>query len=85
MSQRSTKKHSFNAKNLTVLILLCLNVSLIAAMLNEVNTFDETTDILFQCISNGTCGIVYVIIICNTSKLFKFINRLADTINASEF
>lgn len=83
-SQKSTKNHSFNIKNLTVLMLLCIDVSLIAIMLNEANTFDEITDIFFRCISGGTCGIIYVIIICNTSKLFKFIDSLEDTIHASE-
>lgn len=84
ITQKSTKTHPFNAKNLTIFILLYVNVGLIGILLNEVNTFDEITDILLRSVSDGTCGIIYLIIIWKTSKLFEFISSLVDTVNSSE-
>lgn len=84
ISQRSPKNHPFNARNLTVIVLLCMNVSSIVVLLNEANTFDEITDILFRSVSYATCGIIYSIIVWKTSNLLDFIDSLTDAVNASE-
>lgn len=77
-------REPLNAKNLTLFVLLCVTVTLMAASIEEAETYDECADILFQSISIGVCCIVYVIIIWKTSILFEFIERLDDTIKESE-
>lgn len=84
ISQKSPKNHAFNAKNVTVFILVSVSVSLIALTLNEADTFDECTDILYRSVSIGTSTILYVIIVWKTAKLFEFINALANIVNTSE-
>lgn len=81
ISQKSLKTHSFNARNSTIFIFVCLNSSLTAATLGKASTFDECVDILFQSVSLGTCGIIYVIIVWKASKLFQFIDNLANTVD----
>lgn len=84
ISQKISKSNPVNVKNLTVLFLLCVHVSSMSIMLKDVNTFDEITDILFLSVSYGALGIFYLIVIWKTSKLLKFIDNLADTVNASK-
>lgn len=84
ISQNTTKTHPFNVKNSTVFIVLCVTVSLIVISLNEANTFDECTDIVFRSVSIGTCGIFYGIIVWKTSKLFELVNSLAETVKPSK-
>lgn len=84
VSQKSPRRHPFNVKNSTVFILLCLYVSLIAVFVNDANTFDERTDILYKVVSISTCGILYEIIVLKMLKLFAFIDSLADTVDSSE-
>lgn len=84
ISPNSPKTHPFNGKNSAIVILLCVNVSSIAILLNEANTFEEITDIVFRSVSTSTCGILYVAIVWKTSALDEFIDRLADTVDASE-
>lgn len=84
VSQKPTKNHPFNVRNLTVFSSVCVTVGLILGSWNEDNTFDEHTDLLFRSLSIGAGAIVYAIIVCNTSKLSAFINSLADTVRASE-
>lgn len=84
IAQNSSKNHPFNGKNLTILIVLCVNISSIAITSKDANTFDKFTDILFRCVSYGTCGIFYVIIIWKTSKLLEFSCSLEAMVNASE-
>lgn len=79
-----SKNHSFNVKNSTVFILVCATASLIAVAFNDTDTFDEHIDILFRSISIGTSNIIYGIIIWKSSKLFEFINILAEIVKASE-
>lgn len=78
------KNHPFNVRNSTVSILTCASSTFIALSLNDANTLDECTDILLKSVSIGVCGILYEIIVWNTSKLFEFIKSLADTVNESE-
>lgn len=85
ISQQSPKTRPLNVKNSTICILICVTVTLMTISLNEANTFDESTDILFQSVSIGTCGIFYVIIVWKTSELFEIINGLADIVNTSEY
>lgn len=80
----SINNHPFNAKNLSIFVLLCVTVTLMAASIKEVTTYDERTDILFRSVSIGVCCMVYVIIIWKTSILLEFIERLDDTIKESE-
>lgn len=82
--ESSPKNHPFNWKNLTVLILLCMNVSSLVILLNEDSTFDEITDTSFRSVSFATCGLIYLIIVCKTSKLLEFIKNLTDAASASE-
>lgn len=85
ITQKSAKNYPFiNLKNSTVFILVCVAVGLIALSLNEANTYKDYTDILFQSVSIGVCGIVYAIVVWKTSKLFEFICSLADTVHESE-
>lgn len=84
ISTKSPKIHPINGTNLTIVILLCVNVGSIAILLNGANNFDEITDIVFRSVSTGTCGILYVAIVWKTSALDEFIDRLADAVDASE-
>lgn len=81
----SNNNHSFNVKNSTIFLSLCITVSLIAISMKDAKTNDERTDILFQSVSIGLFCIVYVIVIWKTPILLDFINNLDDTIKESEF
>lgn len=83
-SQNSLKTHPFNVLNLTIFIFVCLYIALNTILLKEANGFDKCADILFRSVSISICCIDYVIMVCATSKLFEFINNLADTVNESE-
>lgn len=85
VSNNTSKIHPFNVKNLKVFILVCATVSLIAISINEANTFDDYMDVLFRSVSMGACGIIYEIIVWKTTKLFEFINILAETVSNSEY
>lgn len=85
ITEKSSENQPFNAKNLTVCFVLCVDVGLNVMLLNEANTFDEYTNILLIAGSVSTCGIFYVIIIWKTVKLFEFINALADTVKSSGY
>lgn len=85
VSQKPSKNHPFNVKNLTVFSSVCLAVGLILGYWNEANSFNERTDLMFRSLSIGASAVVYAIIVCNTSKLSTFINSLADTVEASEW
>lgn len=84
ISQKSSKNHPINVKNSTIFILVCAMVALHVISLKEADNFDECTDILFRCVSIGACNFLYVIVVLKTTKLFEFINRVADTVNESE-
>lgn len=84
ISQKSPRNHSFNVKNSTVFVLVWVFVVLTAFLLIEVDSFGERTDILFRAASIGVCGVLYTIIICQTPKLFDFIQSLEDIVNESE-
>lgn len=83
ISQKSSKSHHLNSKNLTLFCLICLNVTLYTVPLKDANSFDECTDILYRSISLGLCGIFYLIIVIKTSKSLQFLSNLADTYKAS--
>lgn len=82
--EKSTKNHPFNVKNSTVFILIGVLITLTAVPLKEANTFNESTNILYQIVSNGSCAIVYEIIVWKTVELIEFINGLANIVEASE-
>lgn len=82
--ENSPKNQPFNVKNVSIFILVYVNVSLIGILLNEVDTFHEITDILLRSVSDGTCGIVYLIIVWKTSNISEFMNNLESTVNASK-
>lgn len=84
ISKKSTKNHPFNEKNLKIFMLVCLHVILFAVMLIESDSFGDSTYMVFQTFSTGSCGICYIIIVWTTSNLFEFINNVADTVNESE-
>lgn len=84
VSHKSPKNHPVNKRNLTVFILACFCDTMAVISLKDANTFDEFTDILFRSISMGTFDILYVIIICKTSKLFEFFDSLVDIVEARE-
>lgn len=84
MSPQSSKNHPFNAKNVTICVLISVTVTLIVVLLNEPNTFDECTEILMRSVTIGTAGVIYVIIVWKTSKLCEFVNYLEAMVNASE-
>lgn len=84
IAQKSPTMQPINEKNSTICIVLCVDVLLNAMLLNEADTFDDYTNILFRSVSIGTCGIFYAIIIWKTAKLCEFIDSLADTIKESK-
>lgn len=77
-------KYPFNVKNSTIFILISLYTTLCAIALNEINNFDEFTNLLFMTSSFIICGIDYVIIIWKTCELFEFIDSLEDIVSKSE-
>lgn len=84
-SKKSPKSLSFNLKNSTVFILACLSAALTAASLCEANGFDESTNIVFRSLSMFACNIVYGILVWNSSKIFKFIESVDNTVEASKY
>lgn len=85
LSEKLPKTHPINAKNSTIFILICLTVSSIVGLLNESNTFDERTNILFQSVTFTVCAMIFLIIVWKTSNLSQFINSSVDIVEASEF
>lgn len=83
-SKKSPKNRPFNVENATVLILIYVLVILSIAALNNVNTFNERTNILFHCLSQSFCGIIYGMVVWKTSEIVEFINDLDATINQRE-
>lgn len=83
--KKSPKKYHFNAKNMTVFLLVWVIVSFILILLRETSAFDEITDILYRSVSIGAANILYIIIVWKTSKLCEFIDKSAHTVNASEY
>lgn len=79
------KRHPFNGKNSIIFILFCVSVGLTTLSINDANTFDECTDIMFRSISAGVCGLIYAAIVWKTSKLYEFINILNVTVQESEY
>lgn len=84
ITQNESKKQTFNLKNSTVFILSSLYTILTAASLNESNSFDESTNVIFRSFSLVACTAVYEMIVWKTSKLSKFINGLAATVDTSK-
>lgn len=85
LSEKSPKTHPINAKNSTIFILICLTVWSIVALLDESNTFDERTNILFQSVTFTVCAMNFLIIVWKTSNLSQFINSSVDIVEASEY
>lgn len=84
VSKKSSKIHPFNVRNVSVFTLLCVSSTLIVLSLDETVSFDERTYFLFHSFSQGICGIIYEIIVWRSSKLFEFIDILADMVKESE-
>lgn len=84
LTQKPSPSHPFNVKNLIVVILLYVFVILSIASLNEANTYEDYTDILYLSVSIGVCGIVYVIIVWKSPELLRFLDSLAEIVNESE-
>ena len=85
IAKKSSKNHPINVKNASVSILNCVSATSITILINEANTFDEYTDILFRSVSMATCGILYEIFVWKTTNLVEFINSFEDIIKASKF
>lgn len=86
ISQQSSKNRLFNVKNLLCSVLNSLNVVLVLVTLNGAsNSFDDSTNMIFQSFGTGTCAACYLIIVWKSSKLFDFINSLADMVECSEY
>lgn len=83
ISQKLPTIHPFNVKNSSICILICFTISLITGSLNEAISFDDSIYILNQCNTFGICGIIFAIIVWNTSELFEFINSLSNIVNRS--
>lgn len=85
ISQKSTKRFPINVQNASVFILVCVTITLAILSLNGTSSFDERTDIWNRACGMGTCAFVYMIIIWESPALFKFIDDLDETINASKW
>lgn len=85
ISQKPSKIHPFNAKNSTIVILICTTFSLTALSFTETNAFDESVNILIESGAICVCGAIYMIIIWKTSQLFELIHNLADTADEREY
>lgn len=82
--QNSPKNQSLNVKNSTVFLSLCLFGGLTILSSNEAESFDESIYIWLRGVSIGLCSVVYEIMVWNSTILYGFIDRLADTVNESK-
>ena len=78
------QKHSFNAKNLLIFILIGINITLQTKQLYITNTFEEQADIIYVIISSCFCAAVFLSMISQTSALFKLIDNLEEVIKKSK-
>lgn len=82
--QNSPKNQSLNVKNSTVFLSICLFGGLTILSSNEAESFDESIYIWLRGVSIGLCSVVYEIMVWNSTILYGFIDRLADTVNESK-
>lgn len=78
------KKHSFNAKNLAIIILDGTSIYLYANLFRKTTTFEEYTDAVYNVASSCFTTTVFTSIILKTSQLFRFVENLTKTVSTSE-
>lgn len=82
--QKSTQNHPFNVQNVTISLLNCVNVSLIALSFSETTNYEKRIDVLFQSVSAGVCSIIYEIIVWKTSDTIKSSKLKKDKTKAQQ-
>lgn len=75
----------FNLKNLAVILFASFYGSSLTKFLNEANTFDEYTDLIYKLSSVIVFTLSYIIIIWETSELLGFVNDLEVAIAKSKY
>lgn len=81
-ASQSLHSSPFNAKNVTILLILGLNIWLTSAYIAFMaNDFEEYVDSLFGCSTVLNLLIAFVDLILQMHLIFKFIVKLKHTIN----
>lgn len=83
-TRKSWQKYPFNRKNSIVLITICLNAIFLVNFVNEANTFEEYTDILYEIIVMCSLAIIFFKTVWKSADLLAFIENIENTINNSE-
>ena len=78
------QKHSFNAKNLFVLIVIVFSIILYTKQLYTTDILEEQAEIIYDIDSSYFWIAVFLSMISKTSALFKLIDDLDEIINESK-
>lgn len=84
-TRKSRQKYPFNRKNSIVLITIGLNAIFLVNFVDEANTFEEYTDILYEIIVMCSLTIIFFKIVWKSADLMTFIENIENTINNREF
>lgn len=71
---------AYNSKNTMICILAGCNAILYARLLYEPNTFEELTNVIYNCSSATVFTLIFLVIIWKTLDLYAFIDKLERTV-----
>lgn len=78
------QKYPFNRKNSIILIIISIDVIFSIKYLDEAETFEEYTNVLYGIILMFNFIVIFLKIVWKSSELLNFIDNLENTINNSE-
>lgn len=83
-SYQSKQSHSFNVRN--VMVLLIFGLSLISGCVSvaHANTFKEYINAFHIAVTVAFGGLTFVIVICQMKILFQFIDSFEEEVNKSK-
>lgn len=79
------KRHSFNLKNSTFIILSSCYMMSLTKLLDEVSTFEEYMSIIYIVLSSFILIICYLIIVCTSPELFGLADNFEKIIANSKW
>lgn len=84
-SQQSRKRHPFNLRNITSIIVSLLNIfSPTLFLIYDAKNLKETADTIFIIISVSTAMLNFVYVTWKMAEVFQFIENLDDIVNTSK-
>ena len=82
--EKPAPKYPFNRKNSIILLTMSLDIIFLIKFLDEVNTFEKYTDILYEIMVMISLAMIFLKIVCNASELFELVDNLEDNVQQSE-